>query len=180
MKEAFTKHWPKAAILALLGVAYAAGRFMAPDKVVTVDRVVERVVEDTHAREQVRELTEQLETLRTRREVVIVTRPDGTREERTTEETERRTETERVVEVEKIVERVVTVDREVMKTVTLERARPAWRVSALGGLDIAAATRLQLVPVYGAHVERRLFGPVSAGVWGLSTGAAGLSLSIEF
>jgi hypothetical protein len=84
-----------------------------------------------------------------------VTRPDGTREERlevSHGEQVAKSETTAKVDAH---ERVEYRDREVTKTV--ETARPSWRVSALGGLG------LDLRPVYGAHVERRILGPLSAG-----------------
>lgn len=52
-------------------------------------------------------------------------------------------------------------------------ALPDWRVSGLVGLS-----RQDLV--YGASIERRVLGPVHAGVWGLSSGAVGLSVGFDF
>lgn len=70
-------------------------------------------------------------------------------------------------------ERLVWKERETVKLV--ERARPQWSVAVLPGYDLGAR-QLQL----GGAVERRIFGPVMAGVWGNTTGAAGLSVRLEF
>ncbi len=51
-----------------------------------------------------------------------------------------------------------------------------WRVGVLVGSE----TKWPLVPVYGAQAERRLFGPVVVGAWGLTNGTVGLSAGLEF
>jgi hypothetical protein len=59
--------------------------------------------------------------------------------------------------------------------------RPSWRVAVLAG----ASLRAPLLPlagplVLGAEVDYRLAGPLSAGLWASTSGAAGLSLAVEF
>jgi hypothetical protein len=161
-----------AAVLLFGGGMYAGSR-VAPTRVQTrdVERVVYRdrtvsvaVAAKTETRAETRH------TVRTR-----VTRPDGTREERTETtrgvDVERREATASAQTVER--ERLVYRDREVK----VERARPDWRAGALVGVD-------PFHPlsgfVYGATVERRVLGPVWLGAWGLSSRAVGLSLSLEF
>lgn len=146
-------------------VGFAIGRFVAPPKVVETVRV------DTEAEEKVRELTAHAEVLKQmiRRIETTTTRPDGTKRtrivtetknDRTVSETTDRKE-ERAIETTKVVERTLP--------------RPDWRVGALVGMDLRTGS-----VGYGGAVERRILGPVSAGAWGLSSGHAGLSLSLEF
>lgn len=60
------------------------------------------------------------------------------------------------------------------REVAVSPVLPQWRVSGLVG------TGLPLVPIYGAHVERRILGPVSVGAWALSSGVGGLSVGVSF
>lgn len=55
-------------------------------------------------------------------------------------------------------------------------SKPAWKVSALAGLN---ANNIG-TPTYGGQIEHRLVGPIGAGIWGLSSGQGGISLSLEF
>jgi hypothetical protein len=163
-----------AAVLVAVPLAFLTGRFVAPTRVQTrdVERVVYRdrtvsvaVAAKTETRAETRH------TVRTR-----VTRPDGTREERT--------ETTRGVDVERTEKTASaqTVERERLvyrdRSVTVERSRPDWRVGALVGVD--PFHQLSGSLLYGGHVERRVLGPVWLGAWGLSSRAVGLSLSFEF
>ena len=63
---------------------------------------------------------------------------------------------------------------------TVTNVKPQWKVQGLVGLNSMGLTQ----PLYGAGVERRILGPISVGVWGLTGGSngatGGLSLSIEF
>lgn len=161
--------------LLALGGGYAFGRFSAPDKVVTKEVTRTVTVEDTHAREQVRELTAQLETMKrhTRREetrkadgsvtIVTDTHVDTTKDTRTD------------VDAKKEETKHTETVREVIKEKTVERARPDWRIGALGAFDFRAGAL-----TYGALVERRVIGPVSLGAFGLTNGSVGLALTLEF
>jgi len=62
----------------------------------------------------------------------------------------------------------------------IEGQRPQWSVAVLGGAQITGGRLLPAPWVVGALVERRIAGPVSAGLWGTSGGAGGLSVRIEF
>lgn len=169
--------------VACLVVGYAFGRFSAPDKVVEVETVKTLTVEkeDTKAREQVKELLAENIRLKqhVRRERISVTRPDGTTETRETEtvDTDRtsdaRKERDEVREVE--VVRSIYVRGEKTKEIRVERIRPEWRIGALGVVDFH-----QNKVGAGAIVERRILGPVSIGLWGVSTGQGGLALTLEF
>jgi hypothetical protein len=58
---------------------------------------------------------------------------------------------------------------------TISNVKPQWKVQALAGLNGNNIT----VPVYGADIERRIIGPISAGLYGNSNKEVGLSISLE-
>ncbi|AGC43239.1 hypothetical protein MYSTI_01908 [Myxococcus stipitatus DSM 14675] len=102
--------------------------------------------------------------------------PDGTVRVREVE----RADTARVerAEVATAAERTVDVHR-----VETPAPAPAWRASLLVGVPV----RLNPSPVLvGGHIQRRLWGPVSAGAWTLiptgpgAPATAGVSLSVEW
>ncbi len=168
------KRWAKylLAAIALLGGGYALGRYAAPDKVV--------LREDTEAREQVRKLTEQLESLRqhTKKQRVIVVQKDGTKTITENEDTliDRNTGTRET-------DNSIRDERKKSESETT-RVRPNWRVSLLGGAQLQLDP-LGASPLLGAHVERRLAGPFSVGLWSIVRPnpmqvSGGLSLGVEF
>lgn len=55
-----------------------------------------------------------------------------------------------------------------------EKIPPSWQVSALAG------TNLQGQQAYGGMVQRRVFGNVHVGGWGLSSGMFGVSVGLSF
>lgn len=158
----------------LLVVAFAGGRFSQvaekqvefKDKLVYVDRVVEKIVEIEKKHED---------------KVRIVyreTKPDGTKTEREEERT--KTDTEKAAE--RTVEKVVTIDREVIKNVTV-KLQPRVMIGVLVGYDHSPSfLKIPNVPnlALGAEVKVRIAGPVSVGIWGLNTGVVGGSLSVSF
>jgi len=187
--------------LVLAGGSFAAGRYSAPDKVVTVEKikietkeVIVKVVETDKVIEALKNVSQQ-KNVKTKK--VTVKAPDGTTT--TTTETEDKTKTDsqdKTKEVE-VVKEVVTVEKEVIVekevTKTVERDRPSWRLGLQTGFDVAAATgRTQpftLLPsdsdllrytVLGVSLEHRLLGPLSAGVWANTRGMGGLTFSLEF
>ncbi len=158
--------------LALLGGAFAAGRYSAPPDVREVERVEfrDRVVEVI--REVKVKQAAEIKTVVVYREKV--TKPDGTVIEKETSKADTETKTAETVKTDTSKDATSEGTREVERIVSAPR--PAWRVGALAGGSLTPA----LVPAYGAHVERRILGPFSVGVWGLNSGQAGVSLSVEF
>lgn len=103
-----------------------------------------------------------------------VTKPDGTVTERTAEHTDTNTQTDAGGVAE--VRREVAVDTK--RTTT---ARPDWRIGVLAGGTLSSPLLPLAGPLtVGAIVERRIVGPVSLGLWGLSSGQAGVALTVEF
>jgi len=74
----------------------------------------------------------------------------------------------------------VEAQQTVVEMHTVE-ARPRWSVLALVGAQIGG--RHEIVPgpyVVGASLERRIVGPVSVGIWGMSSAAGGISVRVDF
>lgn len=71
------------------------------------------------------------------------------------------------------------IDRTASKTVTSDR--PQWHVGILAGGSLTTPLLSIAGPLtLGVHAERRIAGPFWGGVWALSSGQAGASLSGEF
>lgn len=165
--------WAVALALALTGLAaFAIGRYTAADpdvheveRVVYRDRVVEVIKTVT-----VKQAAETRVVYRDR-----VRAPDGTVHEREVERTDTRATETAATDTSRVEAHDAT--RETARTVT--SAKPNWRVGVLAGAQMRFDP-LSLSPALGAHVERRILGPVWLGVWGLHAGTAGLSLSVEF
>ncbi len=164
--------WKIGGPVALLAAAFAVGRYTArePDvrdveRVVYKDRVVEKIVEV-----KVKEEAKRVIVYRDR-----VIKPDGTRIEREIEKTETDTKITDARETAKEATHAGTKDREHVVT----SPRPDWRVGAMVGTALTLDP-IFLKPVYGGFVERRIAGPFSVGIWGLSTGTTGVSLVLEF
>lgn len=176
--------------------SYALGRYVVPEKVLIQERVkvveVEKQVVVVQEKVVEKVVRDEAKKERVRREERTVKRPDGSEETTKTEEIGIDTVVRdtKIEYVDRVVEKEVVkyVDREVEKRVEITRPLPDWRLSAMAGVNgtklpgllagdsFDAMTHLS----FGASLERRIWGPVHAGVWGLSTGQGGLSLSLDF
>lgn len=59
--------------------------------------------------------------------------------------------------------------------------RPNWSVIGMVGAQIGGRHEIMPAPfVFGASLERRIVGPVSVGIWGLSSAAGGISVRVDF
>lgn len=198
--EFLRKYWKQIGavvlVLVLVAISYALGRYVAPQKVITEEKI--KIVEVE--KEKIVYVDRQSEVDQTvkndkkhiRKEKIEVTHPDGTRETKETEthDTDNSTENTQIQIVEKIVEKEVIkyVDREVEKRVEITNPSPDWKITPMLGLQgqkLYLATQGQSLDlkssfVAGVQVERRIWGPVFAGAWGLSTKEVGVSLTLEF
>ena len=194
------------AVLALLALAYLAGRRSAPAKTVTADtrkavtdvkdkaasatKTDERATMATVADAKVNENTKT--TIRWLPSPAVGGCPVGPPiVEETIEHTsatashqeahgERQAETKATAAAEHDAHQATQETR----TVTVTAERPRWAVTALAGASLGSPPRL--IPglpaplVVGAAVERRILGPLSAGLWATSAGAGGVSVRVEF
>lgn len=142
-------------ILGLILLAFAFGRYSAPEKIKTQIKTVTVQVEKkqvTHASDQEKTITE-------------ILRPDGTKIVRT------RTEDRKTTEIKRDSGKA-NLDETTKEIAT----RPAITVSAIISTNIAH-------PLsgfnYGAEISRPILGPISLGVFGSSDGTAGLSVGID-
>lgn len=158
------EHWRPVAVIALLAVAFAGGRFSAAAPEVHESDAITVVQQVWSSKLIQREETKARATFRT-------FRPDGTKA------TESEREDTHTIEREDTAGGSRTDGISVTER-TVAPHRPDWRVGVLVGVN------LQLRWQVGAHVERRIIGPLSAGIWALHTNggppAAGVSLSLEF
>jgi hypothetical protein len=172
-----SKYWPWikwASAVVIVIVSFAFGRFSQvaekqvefKEKLVYVDRVVEKVIEIEKKREDKIRI------------VYRETKPDGTK----TEREEERTKTDTDKSSEKVVERVVLVDREVIKKETTV-INPRVMFGVLVGYD-AAPTFLKIPSApnlaLGIEAKVRVVGPLWIGAFGLNTGVVGGSVSLTF
>lgn len=171
--------WRAAAIGFAMALCFIVGRHYRPERVVTVEKVVtvDRVVTVEKVVQAASVQDKDDTKVKVRYIKVLEKRPDGT----VTETTRRDTDTEHTsddliairLESSKATERIVYKDRESIKVV--ERDRPNWSVSLMPGYDMSLRKSL-----LGGSVERRIIGPVHAGAWGNTSGAAGLVVRLEF
>lgn len=178
-------------LLLLCGFFFGLGRLMASERVEYRERLKVMTVVKERLVFKEKELTindyEKTKTGKTTKKVVEIDRPDGTKE-KTIEETTEDTEIEKQVEiryVDRVVEKQVDVVKEVEKEVVkiVEKPLPDWRISPMVGLSVPGLLQDGLSDrqlVFGIEGQRRIAGPLSGGVWGLSNGAVGVSLSLEF
>jgi hypothetical protein len=209
MNPTFKKYLVYAGVvLALLATAFVIGRYTAPAKIVekvevrevekqvVVEKVDEKKLEELTL--QVQQTLHQLSQLKKsiHKERTKVTHADGRTEEKEVVDVNvsRTVESVQVQEVEKQVvvvqEKAVEVEKQVVvekvvekeKIVTAEK--PQWKVGPMVGVNLKelnVGQSLTTGPLsYGAHVERRIAGPVFVGAWGLSSGQAGVIVTVEF
>lgn len=154
-----TKYKVVLAAIALLG-AFAAGRYLAPEKIKIEKQIVE--VEKKSSNKDAEKNTRKTTT------VTKTTYPDGRVEERTVvvEETDRKSSSTTVSEGSKTENEVTEVTHSSSRVT----------ISALAG---APTSSLQL-PVYGVAISKPVLGPITVGAWGLSSGVIGASLGLTF
>ena len=179
-------------VLALLALAFLAGRRSNPAKVITRDVVkVETQTRDVVHTQVVHDV-QAVHDVKTQTRTVTVTKwakaPDGTPV--VTQETHQEAATE--AHGERQAETKATAQRQTdahqaaqeARTVTVTAERPQWSVTALAGASLGSPPHL--IPglpgplVVGAVLERRILGPLSAGLWATSSGAGGVSVRFEF
>lgn len=143
-------------------VVFAAGRYSAPEKVkievrtVEVEKKVEQVVSDTDKHKE----TTVTETVK----------PDGTKETttKTVEDTRKKTD-------DKSKD---TTDVRVDSVQETTRGSSKVTISALVGAPLSLSG--PLLPVYGGAITKPILGPLTLGIFGLSSGVAGFSAGLTF
>lgn len=148
-------------LLIVAAIGFALGRYFTPVQIKEVEKI--KVVEVEKVRTDIREDRDVT--------TVVTQKPDGT----TITETKDTTTVTTTVDSEK--DSVATSDT--LKVTTYKR--PSWKFTGLAGLDLRRDNfDFSYNIVYGGMIERRIFGPVFIGGFGVSNGTFGLSLSFEF
>ena len=168
-------HWQPAAAVGLVCLAFVWGRSCAPTKVET--KTVEHTsYVDREVKVQAAAVVQVQEHV-VYRDRTVIRRVNGTVVQRDIERVDTGHST--ATAAFQVEDHTVFRDRVVMKEVRVDTPLN-WHVSALVGA-LVNFKPLGLGPVtYGVAVERRVLGPVFVGVWGLSSGAGGLSLGVGF
>jgi len=144
-------------ILVILALAstFAFGRISAPTKTVTEIKTVEVEKKVDNSQKDEHKTTH-------RKEIV---KPDGSKEIDTTVTDDSSTKKKEVVDDSKNSDSKVTV----------EYVGGNLSISALVGFTIPG-----VAPVYGGHIQGRILGPFTTGIWGLSNGVVGVSFGLVF
>lgn len=140
--------------------AFGVGRFSAPTKVVTETKIVE-----------VEKKTSESDTEKTKHQTTTTTettKPDGTKETTTTTTEDSSSDHKTSSTDDK------TTESDTKKVVENDSGKVS--VSALVGFSLS----LTPTPVYGGSVVSRVVGPFTAGIWGTSQPAAGVSIGLSF
>jgi hypothetical protein len=184
-------------IVIVAALAFLGGRYTTPEhtKIVTVDKVVEVHHESTQVVQQldIDKLLKQVQdkTKFVDRDVVrlVTIKPDGTKIETETDhshidtqqhtDTTNETKTTQLTDIKKVLDDYRAEEHS--KTVVINNSKN-WRVGVLGGYGYNASGLITGVPglIVGAFAERKIIGPLNAGLWATSQPGAGLQLSVSF
>jgi hypothetical protein len=163
------EHWKPVAGAALCLVCFAFGRYSVPAPDVKVDDRIASVTQSWAKTVYLRDTEVKRVVIRDTTKL-----PDGT-----VKEHEEEHEDTKVSEKTNADVNAVTKVTEAEK-VSVESSKPQWIVSVLGGAQVALGPQPSASLAFGASVQHRLVGPVFVGAWGLSTGAVGAAISLEF
>jgi hypothetical protein len=169
------KNYMIVAAVALV-LAFAFGRWSAPEKIKIEKEVVTvetKSKETTSDEKKKTDIDTNLE-----KTVTEITHPDGSKEvvthytrnshaSRSSEKEASSTEKETLAKTEK-------ESKEVTKSSSKLIVSGLVGGNGLSGLDALKA------PVYGAHVQKTVLGPIMVGAWGLTDRTVGLSLGLIF
>lgn len=178
------KHWKVVLVLLALVLlpfgGFVYGRYTAPKpevKIMTLhDEKIVKVVDEKLVEQEVsRRVAEIEKTLNTHKVVVVVTKKDGTKVEKTTVDTQSKetSKTEEVKTVEKVVTKTVDVYHVIhdVQKVEIKTPQPAWLVGVEAGTTIESLKGLP--PLYvGLTASHRFIGPVFLGA------SAGVTLDV--
>lgn len=189
------------AVIVMFCIGYGTGRYAAPDKVVTTEKIVTVTQDHVVTQVDTDKIINAFKALNTQKDVhtvrVIEKEKDGTTKITVTQDDKSKSEaTTQVQDKEKaqtvkVEDHIVYKDREITKTV--EKNRPSWGLSLQPGFELGTVLGAGPQPynllskaLPGLHVmanvtlERRFLGPIFLGAWANTHMDAGLSLRLEF
>lgn len=147
-----------------LVVAFAFGRYTAPDRIEIKREIVTVEVENKQTQKD-QSIDQNKKTTE-----IHVTRPDGTTFKKKITQTEKKTDTQ----LNQTIEREKDTTQRESKVVETSRR---LSVSVIAGPDF---TNFAAPIVFGGHISRPFIGPISLGIWGLNSGVGGMSLGLQF
>lgn len=152
--------WQKSlVVLVLCGLSYSTGRYLTPEKVITKEVVVEKEVVKEVFKENVKKNTQT--------KIVETIFPDG----------KKVTETYILNQDTIVIEKEVVAEKEIRKEIEkiIQNKKTDYRVAAAAG-----SKGFQIKPEYTISVEKRMIGPIFAGIYGRTDREFGLSVGLEF
>lgn len=144
--------------------AFAFGRYSAPEKI-KVEKEIVRVEVEKKEKSKDQSVDEQKDTT-----TIEVTKPDGTKIKKRVVRQDRKTETS----TDEKTDRVSQTKKKETKVVENSRR---ISVSVIAGPNF---TDLKAPIVFGGYISRPFMGPVTLGIWGLSSGVGGVSVGLQF
>ncbi len=164
-------------VVVAIGLAFAAGRYITPEKIKTVEKT--KTVEVEVIKEVIKEVEKKTGQIKNDRQTktIITEYPDG---RKVTEIFEINKDTT-IIEVEKKTDTSRNEDRrsesETSKEVSKEYAVNKWSVGGLVGFQVKEVFEK---PFYGIQIDRKIIGPVHAGVFATDNKQVGLTLRVSF
>lgn len=160
-----TKYKVIIGVVALV-VAFAFGRYSAPESVHEVKETTETATKEKNKEKATEKHTHDAS------KVTVITKPDGTKEvthEFTHDEDTSRKSSSNTSET------VAKTDKE-EKDITYKGSK--LTLSALAGAKVNFSE--PLTPAYGGMIQKEVLGPISVGAFGFSNGMAGVSVGVSF
>lgn len=147
--------------VSVIVVAFAFGRYSAPEKIKIEKQIVEveKKTKDTESEKNKHKHTK----------VTEIVRPDGTKE--TTTEIIEDSQSEHKSNETAERDKTTSESKEVTKS------GAAVRVMIMSGIDV---TNIKSMPFYGANISANVLGPISIGLFGLTNGTGGGMIGISF
>ena len=171
-----------------LALGLAIGRYSRSPNVVTRDVVRTEVQYRDRVQTQIVHDVQTVHDVATQVRTVTVTKwakaPDGSPvvTQETHAEQDRQAETKAQGHTQAQQQRETDVHQVTVETHVVE-ARPAWSASVLAGGRLGGRRLVDTLPaplVVGVALERRILGPVSAGLWATSGMAGGLTVRVDW
>lgn len=147
-------------------VAFAFGRYSAPEKVKIETKTVEVEKKVTDKQRNVQKKKHLVTT------ITETEKPDGTKTKVTkiTEEDDSNSNTN--------VSQTDTTNKSTDTTKEITYSSKKYSLSALAGTQFSFSS--PITPIYGGMFTRQILGPINAGVFGLSNKVGGISLGLTF
>lgn len=171
-----------AGVVALLG-SFGAGRYSRAGRVVTVDKVRTEVQYRDRVQTQVVHDVQTVHDVATRTVTRWETVPGKPAVVVQTVERQAETRAQARTEAHQDAQSEAHATTVELHTTATVYARPAWSATALVGGQLGGRRLVDALPaplVVGVSLERRILGPVSAGLWATSGLAGGLSVRVDW